>query len=74
MRRKNNKLGTILCENSYDRRKQHNQRIKLDIQPERDLWPDIKSNIRFAGKPETLDSESELLRRFLRADKAGGEL
>ena len=26
--------------------------LDWDIQPERDLWPDIHSNIRFAGKPK----------------------
>lgn len=33
--------------------------LEWDIQPERDLWPDIKSNIRFAGKPEAVDSSSD---------------
>lgn len=33
--------------------------LEWDIQPERDLWPDIKSSIRFAGKPETIDSSSD---------------
>jgi hypothetical protein len=26
--------------------------LNWDIQPERDLWPDVHSNIRFAGKPK----------------------
>ena len=26
--------------------------LNWDIKPERDLWPDIHSNIRFAGKPK----------------------
>ena len=33
--------------------------LEWDIQPERDLWPDIKSSIRFAGKPEAVDSSSD---------------
>jgi hypothetical protein len=32
--------------------------LDWDIQPERDLWPDIKSNIRFSGNPEVIDSGS----------------
>lgn len=32
----------------------YTDQLDWDIQPERDLWPDIKSNIRFAGKPETV--------------------
>jgi hypothetical protein len=28
--------------------------LNWDIQPDRDLWPDVHSNIRFAGKPELL--------------------
>ena len=32
--------------------------LKWDIEPERDLWPDIHSNIRFAGKPKlVIDDE-----------------
>jgi len=27
--------------------------LEWDTQPERDLWPDIHSNIRFSGKPKT---------------------
>lgn len=27
--------------------------LDWDIQPERDLWPDVESNIRFSGKPES---------------------
>jgi hypothetical protein len=27
-------------------------KLNWDIQPERDLWPDVHSNIRFAGKPQ----------------------
>jgi hypothetical protein len=37
-------------------------KLNWDIQPERDLWPDVHSNIRFAGKPEVFveaqDSQS----------------
>lgn len=29
--------------------------LDWDIPPERDLWPGIKSNIRFSGKPETFE-------------------
>lgn len=29
--------------------------IDWDIQPERDLWPDINSKIRFSGKPEAIE-------------------
>jgi len=29
--------------------------LDWDIEPERDLWPDIHSNIRFAGKPKLDD-------------------
>jgi len=35
--------------------------LDWDIQPERDLWPDIKSNIEFSGKPQTIDNEPEPL-------------
>lgn len=28
--------------------------LEWDIQPDRDLWPDVHSNIRFAGKPQRL--------------------
>lgn len=28
--------------------------LDWDIQPDRDLWPDIHSNIRFAGKPKAM--------------------
>ncbi len=30
--------------------------LNWDIEPERDLWPEVHSNIRFAGKPLLLDS------------------
>lgn len=33
--------------------------LDWDVQPERDLWPDIHSNIRFSGKPQP-DLESQL--------------
>ena len=34
--------------------------LDWDIQPERDLWPDIHSNIRFAGKPKLdLDDDED---------------
>jgi hypothetical protein len=32
--------------------------LNWDIEPGRDLWPDVHSNIRFAGKPERM-SEPE---------------
>ena len=35
------------------------QTLNWDIQPDRDLWPDVHSNIRFAGKPER-PAETEL--------------
>ncbi len=33
--------------------------LEWDIEPERDLWPDIHSNIRFAGKPQ-LEHDEEV--------------
>ncbi|MBL4673496.1 MAG: hypothetical protein JKX81_14650 [Arenicella sp.] len=44
--------------------------LNWDIQPERDLWPDVHSNIRFAGKPElvvkpsTLDAQKSAVQRL----------
>jgi len=33
-------------------------KLDWDIEPDRDLWPDIHSNIGFAGKP-SLTAESD---------------
>lgn len=32
--------------------------LDWEIEPERDLWPDISSRIRFAGKPKTVASKT----------------
>jgi len=44
--------------------------LNWDIQPERDLWPDIQSDIRFAGKPDllvqstTLQAQTSIVQRL----------
>lgn len=35
--------------------------LNWDIQPERDLWPDVHSNIRFASKPKLATSVDDVL-------------
>lgn len=36
--------------------------LDWDVQPERDLWPDIHSNIRFSGKPQSgVDTDNQPL-------------
>ncbi|WP_147251067.1 hypothetical protein [Arenicella xantha] len=39
--------------------KQALEALDWDVQPERDLWPDIHSNIRFSGKPEVMPETNE---------------